>query len=431
MTLMKTKAILGLSILFDLLFLSGCTFFLEDICLTETWPDDCSIIDDKEGKYLCQKCQERFPEKLKMEKVPLSAKFSSEIPACEDKAVLFTNLPMDLSDLRVIVPLGNLNPPGHTFPTKHLYFVGYGDTEGKTKETNIYSPGEIYITRIHANKNFDLNYTDYSLYFSPCQEMEGYFLHINSVSEKIAKEIQPPFKECQEYTTGGMHYQMCDKEVMIKLESEEWIGKAGGILGQLFDFGASDSRAEELKFANSKRWEKNWQTLHTVCAIDYFEPELKDKLNTKIGGWQKGEFRTIEPLCGEVNQDLVGTAQGNWFAAGTKETYPEDLHLALVHDNVNPQKGAFSVGNSVSGLNSGAYYFEPKHLGTINRDFSEVKADGKIYCYESNEAFNQGKIRTVLILQMISESELRIERLDVKNCSGEKEFSSTAAKFGR
>src|SRR5262245_20456675 len=35
---------------------------------------------------------------------------------------VFAQSPIALSDLSVIVPLGNLNPPDHTLPTNHAYF---------------------------------------------------------------------------------------------------------------------------------------------------------------------------------------------------------------------------------------------------------------------------------------------------------------------
>src|SRR4051812_46068441 len=35
---------------------------------------------------------------------------------------VFTQSPLGLSDISVIVPIGNLNPPDHTLPTNHAYF---------------------------------------------------------------------------------------------------------------------------------------------------------------------------------------------------------------------------------------------------------------------------------------------------------------------
>src|SRR5690242_9125489 len=42
------------------------------------------------------------------------------LPACSGNT-LYTALPTDLSGVSGIVPLGNLNPTGHTLPTDHIY----------------------------------------------------------------------------------------------------------------------------------------------------------------------------------------------------------------------------------------------------------------------------------------------------------------------
>jgi len=54
--------------------------------------------------------------------------------------------------------------------------------------------------------------------------------------------------------------------------------------------------------------------------------------------------------CGSVMQDIPGTAQGNWFLSGIKETYTEDPHHALVCSNIRPGNAVLSVGNSVPNL---------------------------------------------------------------------------------
>ena len=37
-------------------------------------------------------------------------------------SLVFTESPIDPPAIEFIVPLGNLNPPGHTLPTDHIYF---------------------------------------------------------------------------------------------------------------------------------------------------------------------------------------------------------------------------------------------------------------------------------------------------------------------
>lgn len=59
-------------------------------------------------------------------------------PSLPSGTLEFTNLIINLTNFDRIIPLGQLNPPGHTFPTDHIYFVLNGTageifapTEGK------------------------------------------------------------------------------------------------------------------------------------------------------------------------------------------------------------------------------------------------------------------------------------------------------------
>jgi len=71
---------------------------------------------------------------------------------------------------------------------------------------------------------------------------------------------------------------------------------------------------------------------------------------------------------------------------GTKlgYTYPEDPHMALVHNNINPAQAVFSIGTSFTGVETGGYSFTPSASGLVNPDFSRVTADGKVYCFETS-----------------------------------------------
>jgi hypothetical protein len=79
-------------------------------------------------------------------------------------------------------------------------------------------------------------------------------------------------------------------------------------------------------------------------------------------------------------QDLPGTAQGIWYRAGAP-SLPEDPHLALAHDNVDPTLAVISVGTSVTGLSAGAYGFTLASSGRANRDFTAV-VPAAVYCWD-------------------------------------------------
>jgi hypothetical protein len=60
----------------------------------------------------------------------------------------FSAFPMDLSNVPLLTPLGNVNPPGRTFPTSHMYFavpVIRGETsEGPFGDGQVFPPTPVY-----------------------------------------------------------------------------------------------------------------------------------------------------------------------------------------------------------------------------------------------------------------------------------------------
>ena len=358
----------------------------------------------------------------------------SNLPSCDSVNALFSVSPLQYSDVSAIVPLGNLNPPSHTFPTNHIYFYiakeNPADPQGVPKTVPFFAPGNITITRIDTSEHLSGNppYTDYTVRFSPCRELNAYFGHVSSLSANISVLIGAS-QGCNEYTTGGERYRSCTHYVDVRLSAGEAIGTTGGRKGQnALDFGAIDLRFPELQYSNRARWKQADEMLHTACPIDYFMPQEKARLEALLG--DSATRRTASPVCGSVMQDAAGTAQGIWFVKGTAQTYPEDAHLALVHDNVDPSRPVFSIGTSVPGLAPGAYYYDVSATRwQVNRDFPEIMPDGKIHCFEpTGKWLPYNRIaNTVILLQLTTNTSLKIGKLNAAECgSGNWQFSDYA-----
>ena len=371
---------------------------------------------------------ETYQEEEKTEYKPIFEERYSGIPSCGDKKELFTVSHIPILELQNIVPLGSLNPPGHTFPTNHLYFHLKGFT-GSQSESNapVIAPGAMWITRIGSSE-YTMNgrqIKDYKMDFTVCKEVRGYFIHLTSLSEKLLQGFGQP-GNCNEYDTGGIHYKNCGKDFQsspISVEGGESIGTAGGSS----DFGLADLRTQELVYANLERWYED--PLHRVCPLDYFTADVGSQLKSLLGS--SDTKRTAEPTCGEVAQDKPGTAQGVWFVKGTINTYPEDPHISLVHGNINPLKGVFSVGTSLFSLDSGTYYFKPKDSGFVNRDFKDVKPDGNIYCYDSlTQRFGE-QVSVRIIIKLTSSTTLRIEKQSGECGNGPWSLTSNYVDFER
>ncbi len=321
----------------------------------------------------------------------------------------FTAAPVDLSKVSAIAPLGNLNPTGHVFPSDHIYF--YFKTQNESYP--LFSPGDLVLTEI--NTSAQSSGTDYSLRFQACKDFKAYYLHVKTISDTLTSAMQSQAPRCTTYTTGGSLYTYCTYTLNLRIKAGEQIGTVSG--PGAFDFGATDYRIAPLPFANPSRHLSD--QLYTACPLDYYSADVKGSLYAKVGRYDGGQTRTTAPVCGEIMQDVGGTAQGDWYLPGSPDS-PEDPHLALVKYSIDPSWSAFSVGNSVSGL-TGVHYFSPKSSGKVLTAFSQVTADGNTYCYDC--FMDIGNITSpcttrgyIILLQLPSPATLKIEKQTAQEC---------------
>ncbi|MEI7831429.1 MAG: hypothetical protein WCI31_16740 [Prolixibacteraceae bacterium] len=221
-----------------------------------------------------------------------------------------------------IVPLGNLNPPAHTFPTDHCYF---GLANPATK-VPIYAPGNIKLIQINPaqrsvsgvqnGQDFDLDFcigNDYFLRFGHVSELSP---EINSL---ITSEMN---NSCQTYTTGGTAYTHCSQPVNYSVAAGQQIGEAGGqTTVSALDIGLYKTTIGARENA--------------VCPFTFYKKAHWDIIQLKLGNYNLTQKRTIEPKCGEIFLDVTNTAKGIWLKQG-QPFYPEDPHIAFINDNVNP-----------------------------------------------------------------------------------------------
>lgn len=342
----------------------------------------------------------------------------SQLPPCTGNP--FSHAPILEDRFDWITPLGNVNPSGgHVTPTDHLYFLQKRDGS----KIDVFAPGDITIYELFHNSVFDQNHKlvsdDFAIDFSPCNKIEARFGHVKSVSKSLQKEIERAKKECGPgYQAGSWTASPC--RYFLKYQA-----KAGEIIGGIeskegapaFDFNTYDRSKNPLHFINPKRYLDN--QLHTVCGLDLFDPKTKASLYSYLGGYS-GK-RTVEPICGTIMQDIKGTAQGNWFNGSLDDQTLENKGLAvsLIHDNVDPSIGIVSTGTKLTG--GGAIIFAPQHSGVKNREFSEIKADNTIYCYQ-NEDKNHMDFKGKVILQLLDANSLKVEYQN-GSCDSNVEFN--------
>ena len=327
------------------------------------------------------------------------------LPECAD--VLYTHLPVNLEEIESINPIGNVDPPGHTIPTNHMYMHLFQQNT-QTTIVPLISPADIWITNIQASEGVTMDPIDYTIYFAVCKDVTGYYNHVKEVSPEIQKIIDD---ECNGKLPDN---NKCFVQTLSPVEAGTQIGGVGRLQGN-FDFGTMDFRTNN-GLDNPERYAT--RTKHIQCPIDYYDKSNKEKLEGLL---------LSDGYCGKVFHDVPGTIKGNWFFEDGNEFMPGAWHktLFLGDDDEDPKISVISVGGIIS--DPLRWMFEPENSGTVNVKFDKVAADGKVYCYDkrlddSNGVYNKGPEGKILV-ELVNENEMKIERQD-GSCSDGSEFVS-------
>lgn len=324
--------------------------------------------------------------------------------------------PLKNEDYFVIVPLGNIGPPGHTIPTDHIYYFITKDDDKGMVIANIYAPGDIRILELSYVKYFTdgvLQFIDYNIAFASCRDQILVFGHVGTINTELRELLNNTEIWCWErYGIEPETMQQCEIKIALDVEAGTILGTAGNFsFGKTaLDVWAWDFNSPPLQYANPLRYRQSseYDPLHIVCPLDLFTDEAKKEQESKLGDFS-GNKRTIEPICGEVMQDIPGTAHGNWFAGEDLTDMSHwDQHLAFVHDNFNPTFSVISIAGTV--MDPGFWLFTAENNGTINRKFSDVTPDGKIYCYDAAVNHNTNNVFPgFLIIQLLTPTEMLVE----------------------
>jgi hypothetical protein len=324
-----------------------------------------------------------------------------------DHIEYFDHFPVEMDKIDKIIPLGNLNPPGHTFPTDHIYFMT--NPTIYQEGFNVFAPGDIVITRISKicyDPPQDGTEEDYSIDFYRDGYVNGRFGHINSLSQNLSDIVGEFGEEYGDYVTSWQiadrTYTSYEKSLNLDIDSGMMLGTAGKAGG--YDFWLKDTHVE-LNWVNQE-WTQHFQ--HTVCPLEYFEKDLQNTMKSKLKNWDGSPVYPAN-YCGKIDYDIPNTAQGIW----TKHDYvnrAEEYGLSLVYDNFNASLGAISVG--MAGDNTWdcrVYHFTPKDDGFRNRKFSEVTNDGNIYYYLCDEFEYSSGYNKVILLKVTADREIRFQ----------------------
>lgn len=341
----------------------------------------------------------------------------ADVPSC-GPTMPFSVLPVAASNIMGWVPLGAMNPPGHTFPTDHQYIYLTNFSSGNPP-VPLYAPGNITVTGarvVHYNQSSAAD--DYALDFTPCRELTVDFGHVRTLSPALLAALGAFDQQCQTYSPvpGTVVNNCYTKPVDIKISAGEVIGTTAGLDLQLFD-----NRVTPIVYANPARWIQNpsgFDHFHVAPFSDYFAEPARTTVRSLLGSFDGKTHRTVEPLGGSLASDAIGTAQGSWLNP-SRPTYPEPPHLAITPDNVDPSRIDVSIGTSQNGFTPGAYYFVPSASGTINRHPSAIAPGPTIYCWEIGYAPTDRRGLVLVQLTDVNTLQLETRATSTKTCAGE------------
>jgi len=349
---------------------------------------------------------------------------------------LFNTMPMDVADFITFRPLGWLSPPIHMFPAKHSAFAMALPGQASPKKP-FKAPAQVWVAEVWA-ASFSTGGSDYQIFFYPCKEFRVYIGHITTISAKLVAAIATNTPTCNSFNEGTAVVTTCRHVgLSVSFAAGEQIGIGTDAAG--IDFGAVDNRAPPAGFANIAHYSFDYP--YYVSPVRYFTPAVRAIFDAHTGSVFGTRLRTAAPVEGIYMQDVPGTAQGNWFRPGISYANNTDMSsaLGLVHDYIDPTEPIVSMGTSVAGLAMGLYAFTPQGgSGTLNRDFSAVVPDGRIYCFD---AFKTGTSaggvglaapHGIVLVSLPTATTLKIERqgADGSKCDATTTYLFTAGATG-
>lgn len=219
----------------------------------------------------------------------------------------FVQPPIDLAAVEFVVPIGNLNPPGHTLPTDHAYFY-------------------------HRLRN-----PNAPVY--PVVAPAGGTVRYVTRGNDDAIGVQ---------ATATTIYYLAHVLVDAGLNSGAAVaaGQRLGVTSQLsfgLDLGVINEGVAVF-FVNPQRYGSN--TLHAESPLPYFAEPLRSAIYGKIES-------AVPANNGRIDFDRAGRLSGNWFLEGLAPSESGNVaagprQLAFVRDVLNPAAVRISVGGTLA-----------------------------------------------------------------------------------
>jgi len=301
-------------------------------------------------------------------------------------ALVFRVAPLEPSAISYIIPLGNLNPPGHTVPTSHIYLNNRTSFTTPPPRSPVFAPADGRVQ----------------------------FIFRNGLEAKIG--IQ----------TGSFLYHLAHVELDdniregTSLTAGQRIGLTGGTaLG--IDLGLINED-HTVFFANPARYSD--EERHGDAPLRYFEEPLRSQLYARVR-------RLGDDRDGKFDFDQSGRLVGNWFLEGLSPAesalpagWPKQL--AFVYDNYDPAAIRVSIGGTLPLV--GAFAVQSGALDPKDVSVGSGKVTYRLLLAVPTGP--PGRQFGVLIVQMLAAERIRVE-VAMGETVTDAEFTAAAKTYVR
>jgi len=323
--------------------------------------------------------------------IVLAAEIGGDAACVAADPPVFTVAPIDLDQIREIIPLGAVNPAaGHVLPTDHIYF-DYADSKVTVRAP---AAGVVRAVRdqfhgFHGDKKIEIQVDENLAY---------YLTHV---------AVDP-----------GV-------DVGIKVTAGQKLGRVAGF--SMLDLGASDARVRLAGFVNPSRYPE--PTRHTVSQLALFAEPLRTQLYAKV-------TRDGTDKDGRIDLDKPGRMVGNWFHESLSvedsargEPTQSVKQLSFAYDVRDPKAVRVSIGGTVAPR--GLYAVLPGtpdpadvavETGLVRYRLTRLWPDSLKHADESDG---------LLLVQLINDRELKVEYFAGKNESDVSGFSDRSQRYLR
>lgn len=281
---------------------------------------------------------------------------SAPAAALSTEPFAFHVSPVAVDQVRFIVPLGSLNPPGHTLPTDHVYLYvadpALGET-GDSRRTDVFAPADGTVMAV-IDSGIG---ADRKVLFRATARVQYYLDHLIP-----AVPLAPG----------------------VQVKAGDRLGTSGSSFG--IDLGMTNQDVTLTGLLNLARYSPGEE--HTDAPLRHFDEPLRSALYAKV--------RTVGDRDGRFDHDVDGRLSGNWFH--TRDQSP----MTFAYDTVDPSQVRIAFASGVP--------LAPVVLGIAASDSlpRDVSVSTGLVTFTVSRAGLTGPVGHLLV-QMLDDARIRLE----------------------